>query len=569
MLGLSSTMTQRAAVLYARISVSTEESVSVQRQIASARKYASARGWRVVGEFIDDGVSATHRKPEHRPGWRSLLGSAVPFDAVIVWKVDRLARRVIDFLHADETLQARGAAIVCVEQSIDMTTGEGRAFAQMLAVFGEMEAAAISSRITAARAHMISQGRIPGGLQPYGWRSVPNPNGPGYVRGQDPERIAWVRGMVERVLRGDTVYSIQKWLNSAGAPAPRGRTPGRPWGYSSVDVLMRNPVLAGMFPINARQSRNAYRSDGPEVRRGKDGQPIVAADGIVTVEQYLDILHGITHKAHHSARSKTSRRVTSPLLALLVTCHTCECALYRCRNVGKPSLFCRHCGQMVTMLPLADHVVRRLLNERGSQRMYRRTLDVTDDPAASQTLANIEHALRAAALSLTEDRTEVDTRSLTEDVARLKRSRLAARKSAGAAAVERMVYVGTVQQVWDLCVDDDQRHEVLAGQIATLTVSKAVADGQFHARRVELTWSANRTPTVPEAISVGPIHRRMRELHPWISIREASRLAGSSESVIRGGIKRGQITQRKVHRAHPSLSRASVDTFLRDRNLSV
>lgn len=114
------TMTHRAAVLYARISVSTEESVSVQRQIASARKYASARGWRVVGEFIDDGVSATHNKPEHRPGWRSLLGSPVPFDAVVVWKVDRLARRVIDFLHADETWQARGASIVCVEQSIDM-----------------------------------------------------------------------------------------------------------------------------------------------------------------------------------------------------------------------------------------------------------------------------------------------------------------------------------------------------------------------------------------------------------------------------------------------------------------
>ena len=220
---------------------------------------------------------------------------------------------------------------------------------------------------------------------------------------------------------------------------------------------------------------------------------------------------------------------------------------------------------MVTMLPLADYVVRRLVNERGSQRMYRRTLDVPDDPGASRKLADIDHALRAAALALTEDRTEADTRSLSEEVARLKRARLAARKKAGAEAVERMVYVGTVQQVWNLCVDDDQRHEVLAGQIATLMVSKAIADGQFHSSRVELTWSANRKPVVPEAISVGPIHRRMRELHPWISLREASRLAGSSESVIKGGIKRGQITQRKVHRAHPSLERASVIAFLRDR----
>ena len=93
-----------------------------------------------------------------------------------------------------------------------------------------------------------------------------------------------------------------------------------------------------------------------------------------------------------------------------------------------------------------------------------------------------------------------------------------------------MVYVGTVQQVWSLCVDDDQRHEVLAGQIESLIVSKAaIADGQFHSSRVELTWSGDRKPIVPEAISVGPIHRRMREVHPWISLREASKLAGSSE----------------------------------------
>lgn len=206
------------------------------------------------------------------------MRSPMPFEAVVIWKADRLARRVIDFLHADETLQARGAAIVCVEQSIDVTTGEGRAFAQMLAVFGEMEASTISSRIVAARAQLVAEGRIPGGRQPYGWRPVPNPDGPGFVRGQDPERIEWVRGMVERVLRGDTVYSVMAWLNAAGAPGPRGCPLGRRWGYSSVNVLLRNPVLAGMFPRNLR---NGYGPDGgPEVRRDEAGQPVVGEDGL-------------------------------------------------------------------------------------------------------------------------------------------------------------------------------------------------------------------------------------------------------------------------------------------------
>lgn len=552
---------KRPVALYARISVTTEESVSLARQIAAGRQYAAARGWRVVGEFVDDGVSATHNKPERRPGWRSLLASQMPFEAVVVWKVDRLARRVIDFLHADETLQARGAAIVCVEQSIDMTTGEGRAFAQMLAVFGEMEAAAISSRIAAARAHLISEGRIPGGRQPFGWRSVANPDGSGFVRDQDPERIEWVRGMVERVLGGETVYSVTTWLNEAGAPGPRTRREGRPWGYSSVNILMRNPVLAGMFPMHARKGLDL---DGfPHVRRDANGEPIVAADGLLTVDQFHALVHAITHKPHPSARHRYGS--SSPMLSLLITCSTCHLPLYRHGSHGKLTYYCPPCGQMISAAPLGDLVVRRLIAERGSQRMYRRVLDVPGDPAATQRLARIDHDVRAAALALTEDRAEADTRRLTENVARLKRARREARSRVAGVAVETLTYVGTVKHVWDQCVDDGQRRDVLATQIETFAVSKVTPSQRFNPNRVHLTWNDNRRPIAPHSISVGPVQRRMREPSPWISYRDASRLVGSSEGLVRRGIREGRIERRTAQPGHPSLDRASVIAYLRDR----
>jgi site-specific DNA recombinase len=557
-------MTKRPAVLYARVSVSTEESVSVARQIASGRKYAAARGWRVVGEFIDDGVSASRNKPEDRPGWRNLMGSPVPFEAVVVWKVDRLARRVIDFLHADQTLQARGAAIVCVEQSIDMTTGEGRAFAQMLAVFGEMEAAAISSRILAAREHLFSEGRIPGGRQPYGWRSVPNPEGPGFVRAQDPEQIEWVRGMVERVLRGDTVYSVMAWLNAVGAPGPRTRREGRPWCYSAVSFILRNPVLVGMFPINAR---GGYDANGmPDVRRDTEGRPVLAGDGIISMAQYEALVHAITHKAHRTGGARTGG--SSPLLAGLVTCSACCRRMERHPTNGHPAYWCRGCGQSVKAQPVEDLVVRRLLADRSTQRMYRRVVDVPDNPGAAQRLAGIDHALRMTALSLTEDRTEADAHAVNEEIARLKRARLVARRKIATSAVERFVYLGTVRQVWSLCADDEERHEILAGQLKTLQIRKPEthSGGHFKASRVQLIWNDNRKPLVPEAISVGPIQRRMRRVEgPWISTRDAYRLVGSTETLIRNGIKSGEIVQRKVHRMYPSLDRASVMAFLRER----
>ena len=63
----------KTAVLYARVSVFTEESVSIARQLDSCRKFAEARGWEVVGEFVDEGVSATKNKPEVREAWSALL----------------------------------------------------------------------------------------------------------------------------------------------------------------------------------------------------------------------------------------------------------------------------------------------------------------------------------------------------------------------------------------------------------------------------------------------------------------------------------------------------------------
>src|ERR1035437_5050677 len=125
----------RRCVLYARISGTTEESVSIPQQSEAGQHYAAAMGWHVVGTFIDDGVSASKIKPEDRAGWGALLASPKQYDAVIILKIDRLARRVIDFLAANEAMKARKAGIVAIEDKIDMTSAQGEAFATITAVF--------------------------------------------------------------------------------------------------------------------------------------------------------------------------------------------------------------------------------------------------------------------------------------------------------------------------------------------------------------------------------------------------------------------------------------------------
>lgn len=362
----------RRCVLYARISLSREESVSVERQLVSARKYAEGRGWEVVGEFIDDGVSATANRPEDRKGWTELL-AADGFDAVVIWKVDRLARRVLDFLHVDEVLRKRGAGLVAVEDPIDMTTPMGRAFATILAVFGEMEAAAIAARVRAAREHLVKDGRWAGGGIPYGYLSAANPDGPGRVLVTDPERLHWLTEAVMMALNGATVYAITKWLTDEGAPLPGGRrtkrTPGNvEWNYHTVDRLLRNPILAGMMPRNPGRGRNAKDVDPFAVVRDENGLPVVNESlAVITPDEFTALQRILSSRESPQVRKRRSRETTSPFLSRVASCDTCDVYMCRGTNQKRPVLYCPKCKQTLSRATLDPYLVERLLAERGGE----------------------------------------------------------------------------------------------------------------------------------------------------------------------------------------------------------
>jgi DNA invertase Pin-like site-specific DNA recombinase len=366
------TPSARRVVLYARISVSKEESVSVERQIEAGRKLAEARGWDVVGEFVDDGVSASANRPEDRKGWKALMRTAA-FDAVIIWKVDRLARRVLDFLHVDEALQARGAGLVAVEDPIDMTSPMGRAFATLLAVFGEMEAEAIRSRIKAMRAHLSQGYRFVGGGIPYGYRSTDNPDGPGRVLVQDPERIEWLRQMVRLGQEGQTVNAIAVWLTRHDAPIPlrnkERMDPGnRVWNRQTVEQLLRNPVLAGMFPHNPGRAKGAKRTDSFAVRRHPDGEPMIVPElAILTYEEFEQLQRTLDARDTPQSRKGTERQLTSVLLSKVAICDDCDVHLYRGTNQKQPVLYCPKCRQTISRTHLDAYLIGRLLTERGEQ----------------------------------------------------------------------------------------------------------------------------------------------------------------------------------------------------------
>ena len=361
----------RRCVLYVRLSVTKEESVSITRQLQSCRRYAEARGWEVVGEFIDDGVSATANRPEDRKGWAALLAVS-EFDAVIIWKVDRLARRVLDFLHADEALQARGAGLVAVEDPIDMTSPQGRAFAVMLAVFGEMEAEAIRARVRAARLQLLRDGPWAGGGIPYGYQTAANPDGPGWVLVKDTARQPWLTKIVRMALGGATVNAITTWLTSEGAPLPecsraRRKSGGIAWNRQTVDGILRNPILAGMTPHNPGRAKSAKRADPFAVFRDENGAPVVSeALAVITTDDFASLQNLLCARSTPQARKRSEREATSPFLSRVVRCDDCDVFMCRGTNQKRPVLYCPVCRQTMSRSAFEPHLIERLMGERGS-----------------------------------------------------------------------------------------------------------------------------------------------------------------------------------------------------------
>ncbi|MDR1355306.1 MAG: recombinase family protein [Propionibacteriaceae bacterium] len=357
-------------VLYARLSVTKEESVSIARQLQSCRSYAQARGWEVVGEFVDDGVSATANRPEERKGWAALLATG-GFDAVVIWKVDRLARRVLDFLHADEALQRRGAGLVAVEDPIDMTSPQGRAFAVMLAVFGEMEAEAMRARVRAARSALLKVGRWPGGGIPFGYLSVANPDGPGRVLAKDAERIHWLAEVAAMALCGEAVNAIARWLTTEGAPVPGERKVSQSdpiWNRQTVYGLLRNPILAGMRPHNPGRGRQGARVDPFSVVRDDVGVPVIDESlAVITLDEFTQLQQLLDSRDLPQARKHGERVTTSPFLSCVARCDDCDVFLCRGTNQGRPVLSCPQCRQTIGRTALDPYLAERLLTERGGE----------------------------------------------------------------------------------------------------------------------------------------------------------------------------------------------------------
>ena len=187
------------------VRVSTEEQavsgagLEVQRRAIVAE--CKRRGWELVETIADAGYSA---KDLRRPGVQGALRAleAGEARALVVAKLDRLSRSMLDFAALMATAQKQSWALVALDCAVDTSTPAGEAMAHVLATFGQFERRLISQRTKEAlavkKASGVRLGRPP---------TVPQ---------------SVVRRIQRHRARGDSFRKIADDLNKTRVPTAQG-----------------------------------------------------------------------------------------------------------------------------------------------------------------------------------------------------------------------------------------------------------------------------------------------------------------------------------------------------------
>jgi DNA invertase Pin-like site-specific DNA recombinase len=139
--------------------VSTDKQ-TIENQLRELHQIAKRRGWEVVKEYRDTGISGSKGR-EARPGLDEMLNDAQRrrFDIVMAWAIDRLGRSLLDLLGTIQTLEHCGVDLYLDQQAIDTTTPAGRLMFQVTGAFAEFERSMIKQRINAGLKRAVDAGK--------------------------------------------------------------------------------------------------------------------------------------------------------------------------------------------------------------------------------------------------------------------------------------------------------------------------------------------------------------------------------------------------------------------------
>lgn len=416
---------KRAIAIYARKSVERADSISIESQIEFCQFEARGEECKV---YSDNGYSG---KNMQRPAFNQMMNDIRrgKIRSVIVYKLDRISRSILDFSGMMELFQEYDVQFISATEKFDTSSPMGRAMLNICIVFAQLERETIQQRVTDAYYSRCKKGFYMGGRPPYGYKLMD-----AVVDGIKTAKYCPVDDemldvqMMYRVYAqphttlGDVVRELKTRVN--------GERRSRIWTATRIGELLRNPIYCRadhtIYQFFKSQNANMYNDPdsfiginglylfkGASNKNSKNsdlsGREIVIAphEGIVDSRTWLIC----RKKLMNNKRSISMGKANNSWLVGLTKCGSCEHALtikksprkdsvvrYFCCYIKSESHRCDGVGRTIRADPFEEEIRHEIEKKLASLSI---TAPVNDSSVSKQIdmyrieIAKIESAIQA------------------------------------------------------------------------------------------------------------------------------------------------------------------------------
>jgi site-specific DNA recombinase len=235
----------------AYIRVSTDEQAQEGYSIAAQKNrleaYAVSQGWEIVQWYVEEGQSA---KDMNRTELQRMLKGIKQniFDVVLVYRLDRLTRSVLDLYELLKNFEDHGVKFKSATEAYDTTTATGKLFLTLIASLAQWERENLGERVRMGMLQKAKEGKWSIGLAPMGY----DLNGD-YLK-VNPMEATIVKEIFNMYLSGMGMNKITKSLNERGIRTKSNKV----WYAGKVDYILKNPIYIGTMRYNVRVNSDQY-----------------------------------------------------------------------------------------------------------------------------------------------------------------------------------------------------------------------------------------------------------------------------------------------------------------------
>ncbi|WP_371068826.1 recombinase family protein [Sediminibacillus sp. JSM 1682029] len=315
-------MSSLKAVIYVRVSTDDQakEGYSIPAQKDLLNDYASKHNITIIDEYIDEGKSG--KSISGRPQMTRLLKDAKhnKFDAVMTYKLDRIARKVRDASEIVDTLASHDVQLISLSESIDTTTLSGKLVYNILSAIAENEREQIVGRVKMGMTQRAKEGKWNGG-QCLGYDSV---NKQLVVNKEEAKIVQEIFNLADCGYGYKKIVGI---INRKGFKTKRDRD----FSIATLKGILDNPMYIGKVRFNQHENWSEKR------RQGKNKEPIIV-DG----EHEPIINEELWDSVQLKRRGRSYKAVQSSqpyFLSKLIRCPQCGAGMVSGKSKGKTKTY--------------------------------------------------------------------------------------------------------------------------------------------------------------------------------------------------------------------------------------